>query len=168
MRHYDKGNTRAWVQHFREENAKKCLYLVPEPSNTHDKNAIMLHDGEKRVAYVQASEAPHLAEMLNGTEDVYCVYVTQVGHGASTYEPTFLRVKAFCKVDERLARKYTCEPTSKTTPSTHKKKVEAQKAATVEKLRAMKSNGLWVPRSKYETALGLDAYEGRYGFDDTY
>jgi hypothetical protein len=118
MRHYDNGRTRAWAKNYQEaDNAANCLYLVPEPNNAHDKNAIMLHDGTKRVAYVQASEAPHIAEMLRGTEDVYCVYVTQIGHPGYDYsEPSFLRVTAFCRVDERLARKYTCEPSSKTTP----------------------------------------------------
>lgn len=163
MRYYDKGNTRAWVQDFRQENAKKCLYLVPEPGNAHDKNAIMLHDGKKRVAYVQTSEAPHLAEMLKGTEDVYCVYVSQVGHSPSTYEPTFLRVKAFCKVDERLARKYTCEPASKTTPSTHKQKEAAKK--TLDELRSAirvrdqkvdSYDDAWIPEWKCK----------QYGFDE--
>lgn len=126
MRHYNNGPIRKWANTFTEaNNAKRCLYLVPDPNNAHDKNAIMLHDGSKLLGFVQASEAPHIMEMLKGSEDVFCVYVTQVGHPEYTISvPTFLRVKAFCKVDERLARKYVCEPNSNTSPSTHKKKVK--------------------------------------------
>lgn len=163
MRHHSLGGKiRSWAKGYTDSNnAKKCLYLVPEPNNAHDKNAIALHDGKVRVGYVQASEAPHIAEMLRGSEDVYCVYVSQIGHPGYEYsEPSFLRVTAFCRVDERLARKYTCEPSSKTTPSTHKKRV----AVATHK----KEVTAWVPKSKYETDLGFDQYMGQYGFDETY
>ena len=177
MRFYDKGRTRAWAKNFQEaDNAAKCLYLVPDPQNKHDKNAIMLHDGKKLLGYVQASEAPHVAEMLQGSEDVYCVYVSQIGHADyATSEPSFLRVKAFCKVDERLARKFTCEPNSKTTPSTHKTKMEekaAQEAAkAVQKHIANTKHYAELVAAKRKAWADHDVYMPewqckQYGFDE--
>lgn len=173
MRYYDSGSTRAWAKEYRESNnAANCLYLVPDPNNKHDKNAIMLHDGKKVLGYVQASEAPHITEMLKGTEDVYCVYVTQLGHAGYSYsEPSFLRVTAFCKVDERLARKYKCEPDSKATPATHKKNI-AKHAIS----KTYESKSKW--DSSYKKQKGVDRADWvdnawipewqckKYGFDE--
>lgn len=166
MRHHSLGGKiRSWAKGYTDSNnAKKCLYLVPEPNNAHDKNAIALHDGKVRVGYVQASEAPHIAEMLRGSEDVYCVYVSQIGHPGYDYsEPSFLRVTAFCRVDERLARKYTCEPSSKTTPSTHKQKDAPKKtldalrsAIRVRDQKANSCDDAWIPEWKCK----------QYGFDE--
>lgn len=146
MRFYDNGRTKSWAKEYTSsDDAKCCLYLVPDPNNKHDKNAIMLHDGKKLRGYVQASEAPHIAEMLKGTDDVYCVYISQIGNlGYSHGEPTYLRVTAFCKVDERLARKFKCEPLSKPTPSTHKTLLEEkQQNESYKAEQKLKADVLW-------------------------
>lgn len=123
MRFYDKeirpynvnkGLVAEWYDNNRysrvQPNAKHCLYLVPDIGNKHDSNAIMISDGNKCLGHVTRAEAAILKrKVFKDTSDVICVYPKDASTDTRTGMLMSMKVGGFCKVNERLARKYAVE-----------------------------------------------------------
>lgn len=96
----------------------QCLYLVPEPKNQYDSNAVMLHNGKMKLGSVEASDAARLRRMLqewkneNGGgiegDDVVVVKLERISIDPQTFAFTgSIKVRGMYRVNERLARKFS-------------------------------------------------------------
>lgn len=56
---------------FRYNYVNKPVYLIPEPKNTHDKNAVMIQIAGEKVGYIPAADAPHVKNILSKHEIKY-------------------------------------------------------------------------------------------------
>jgi hypothetical protein len=93
---------------------RQCLYLVPEVGNQYDKNAVMLHDGKRKLGYVSREFASTIRPVLEqwkrqnednqtGDDVVVC---TLVNSGWNSHESTTF-VTGIFRVNERVARKFS-------------------------------------------------------------
>ena len=95
----------------------QCLYLVPEMDNKHDVNAVMLHNGKKKLASVNATDSAKIKAMLarwkdeNGggrNEDVIVCRIPDKYMDAKSYcQLGSIQVYGMQRVNERLARKFS-------------------------------------------------------------
>lgn len=102
----------------RQDVLEQCLYLVPERDNKYDVNAVMLHNGRKKLGSVEANDAAKVKRLLqqwkseNGGgiegEDVIVVRCDSVPIDAKTFEfKGSVQVRGMYRVNERLARKFS-------------------------------------------------------------
>lgn len=96
----------------------QCLYLVPEPNNQYDSNAVMLHNGKIKLGSVEASDAARLRLLFqqwknengggNGGEDVVVVKLDRITVDPQTFAFTgSIKIRGMYRVNERLARKFS-------------------------------------------------------------
>lgn len=105
---------------------KQCLYLVADPKNKHSTNAVMLHDGKRKLGSVSEDDAWTVRMVLdrwdnesgnakelatkNGIIDRKYPFVAACcidAISSTTIDNGYIRVSGFNKVDERLARKFS-------------------------------------------------------------
>lgn len=90
----------------------QCLFLVPDVHNKFDKNAVMLHNGSNKLAYVAAQEAIEVRKVLQeeadarGHDVVLVVTTTPIKEDGAFKWATSFNVKVIGVVYERVARKY--------------------------------------------------------------
>lgn len=93
-----------------KEPEEQLLFLVADPSNTVDKNAVMLHSGVNKLGYVAAGEAEGIRKFIDqeslkaGQEQVIVVAVAPLSENARW--GSSIAVKGIGLVYERIARKY--------------------------------------------------------------
>lgn len=96
----------------------QCLYLVPELDNKYDVNAVMLHNGKKKLGSVEANDAARVKRLIqqwkneNGGgitgEDVVVVRCDRIMIDPQTFEfKGSIVVRGMYRVNERLARKFS-------------------------------------------------------------
>lgn len=96
----------------------QCLYLVPEQGNQYDSNAVMLHNGKKKLGSVEANDAAKVRRLLQqwkdengggiGGEDVIVVKCDAIYVDPQTFEfKGSIKVRGMYRVNERLARKFS-------------------------------------------------------------
>jgi hypothetical protein len=96
------------------ETEQKCLFLVAEADNPHDPNAVMLHDGKRKLGSVERTEAAYLKSLLvkwakeSGKDDVIVASIGYMGSSeiASMKYNGYCHVDGLYRVNERLARKF--------------------------------------------------------------
>lgn len=105
MRFYEESYDRLIAQ---SKNAaiSQRLFLVQEVNNEHDQNAIMLHDGERKIASVTADQARAIKKILLNTNDVIVCNIGYISSKAEFKKMLSYTVKGMYIVNERLARKF--------------------------------------------------------------
>lgn len=114
MRFYD-GSYDTLVKAHKSPK-KLPLFLLPQVGNPHDKNAIMLSDGSKKLASVLATEAESIKNTFgkwtheSGVPEVMVVefakdYSDVIKHGDFPRQGV-LHLRCVGRVNERIARKY--------------------------------------------------------------
>jgi nuclear transport factor 2 (NTF2) superfamily protein len=104
------------------------LYLVSEVNNKYDQHAVMVHDGERKIASVCAEDAPKVRALLeawrteSSSDDVLVCSIEYVSE-AFNAEKLFrnrgtLKIRGRHRVNERLARKYVKERGNRIDPKT--------------------------------------------------
>lgn len=87
----------------------QLLFLVADVHNKFDKNAVMLHDGVKKLGNVVAAQAPAIRKLLDdaaiehGQDQVIVMYLGELGN-----QPNWssLTLQGIGMVYERVARKH--------------------------------------------------------------
>jgi len=97
---------------------ERFLFLVPEVNNGTDVNAVMLHDGKKKLGSVAAGEAPVLKGLFESwkaerghDEVVVLTFRNQPNVDSQYMIDNFkrlgsIKVRGLYRVNERLARKF--------------------------------------------------------------
>lgn len=107
---------------------ERKLFLVPELNNSYDINAVMLSNGERKLGYVSASEAPILRKIFERwrneknfdevivVEPIYnpCAVVYDDDYCLLAETRRFkdlrsIKFRAVHRINERLARKFASE-----------------------------------------------------------
>lgn len=102
----------------KEDVLYQCLYLVAERDNKYDVNAVMLHNGKKKIGSVEVNDAAKVKRILhewnvqNGGgiegDDVIVVRCDAMPIDAKTFEfKGSVQVRGMYRVNERLARKFS-------------------------------------------------------------
>lgn len=63
MRHYDDAFNRI-IEMSKLPKERQRFFLVREPTNPYDKNAVMLHDGVRKLGHVAATEAIRINKII--------------------------------------------------------------------------------------------------------
>jgi len=111
---YSNGASSLYRASQGKEKYERFLFLIPEPSNTVDPNAVMIHDGKRKLGYVSAAEAPKIRVLFDRwkAEDGFdSVIVCDIGWMSDyTYQQlkkTYTaKVTGIARVHERPARKF--------------------------------------------------------------
>lgn len=110
MKYYDNAYDRIIEASLRAP-ADQCLFLVPDIYNTHDSNAIMLHDGRRKLGHVARGEAAFIKRFLEkeaaaeGNDQVLVVSVSSILDKSFMWTSSFT-VRIAGIVHERIARKH--------------------------------------------------------------
>lgn len=114
---YSQGFSSLYRASQAKEKLERFLFLIPDVANKHDRNAVMIHDGKRKLGYVAAVQAPRVRALFDRwkVEDGFdSVIVCDIGWMSNvTYE--FLKksstteVTGLARVHERAARKYAAK-----------------------------------------------------------
>lgn len=111
MRHYPESFERI-IDASKRADCDQRLFLVHDVGNKFDNNAIMLHDGQRKLGYVAAAEAPkirkildQLAQQNDGQDQVLVVKHFKISNEATFCWKSSISVTAIGYVHERIARK---------------------------------------------------------------
>lgn len=116
MRFHD-GSFESLARAAKVREAKaQCLFLVADVNNPKDENAVMLHDGVRKLGYVAATQAPAVKAILEGWKresgnDEVAV-VTFGEYVSTTATPRYfqqlgnIKMRGVYRVNERFARKF--------------------------------------------------------------
>lgn len=110
MRHHQGSFERIIEASKRKRPLHQGLFLVHDVNNRFDVNAVMLHDGVRKLGYVQAAQAATVRALLKAEgeragQDVVIV-VSMPPQSDSAAWSTSFNVKGVGMVYERIARKY--------------------------------------------------------------
>lgn len=110
MRHYKDAHERI-IEASRRPPEEQCLFLVPDVGNKFDKNAVMLHDGVRRLGHIAANECAEVKRLLDkealerGQDAVLVVNIPPIKTDNFIWSTSF-NVKVVGIVYERIARKF--------------------------------------------------------------
>jgi hypothetical protein len=94
------------------EPEDQLLFLVPDVHNKHDENAVMLHDGVRKLGHVAAREAYEIRKYLEkeaveqSQDQVIVVSIRPINDPGAFKWSTSVNVTGIGIVYERIARKY--------------------------------------------------------------
>lgn len=108
MRFYDSFDRITEMSGQRVEDQR--FFLVREPTNKFDKNAVMLHDGVKKLGHVAAQEAIQISKIINELisihgEERVLIATTKLKNTDFLWSSSF-SVEIIGHVYERHARKF--------------------------------------------------------------
>jgi hypothetical protein len=114
---YSQGASSLYRASQVKEKLERFLFLIPDVANKHDANAVMIHDGKRKLGYVAASEAPRVRALFDRwrAEDGFdSVVVCDIGwmsdHSYAHLKRTnTAEVTGLARVHERAARKYAAK-----------------------------------------------------------
>lgn len=110
MRFHDDSHARI-IAASKRSGYHQRLFLVPDVRNAHDDNAVMLHNGAHKLAYVSRGEAPKVRKLLDelrekaGFDVVLVMHSQPINLPGSSWANVF-QLRAVGVVHERMARKH--------------------------------------------------------------
>jgi hypothetical protein len=115
MRYYSGAHQFLWNINNTSVPEDRCLFLVADVANTHDKNAVMLHNGKQKLGNVRREDAPRIKNLLDkwkqesGYEMV--IAVNYLHHRGNTFAEFTAKLdmafRGLFKINERTARKFS-------------------------------------------------------------
>lgn len=97
------------------EPSEQRLFLVRDVNNQFDSNAVMLHNGARKLGYVSAQQAPKIRKVIDelslieGKDQVLVLNLAKQESPSATIWATSLDMKVVGYVYERIARKLATE-----------------------------------------------------------